>query len=263
VSNWVLCSFIHTASLFSTIFLDQINMLITRFTFKRANYGAAAHTILRQLSSTAPLQGSWSSLSSNQRAAWQVLGWNADSWEGRALPPEMSEWSELSPEQQAAAKYGLGFHTAQEWREAMNKMHSASIVEAKPTQHKAIQAGSLFGNQKPTSTAKNSVGSTLASMAWNVAKAVAPGAINTISDSSAAPVVINDVETTVYLDNSPSMQEGTGWFSVQTRLDQAKKALLWLSPALGSMPCRVLKFSNQPTVLKPRDQGNNVTSQLP
>jgi len=108
----------------------------------------------------------------------------------------------------------------------------------------------------------------LAKAAWNVAKVVAPTKVNTLVERMAPPVVVDDIETTLYLDDSPSMNESTGgWFSFTSRLDQGRKVLSSLAPVLGSLPCRVLKFSNKPTVLSMREEnsrkGGGISSSLP
>jgi len=65
------------------------------------------------------------------------------------------------------------------------------------------------------------------------------------------------------------MQESmssAGWFgsTTTTRLEQGRQALKSLAPALGSsLPCRVLKFSNRPQLLKIRDDETSVSSSLP
>jgi hypothetical protein len=60
--------------------------------------------------------GSWSSLSPSEQAAWMVLHYDQESWEGRRrAPPRWKEWRELTLEEQAAAMHGLGIATKQEW----------------------------------------------------------------------------------------------------------------------------------------------------
>jgi hypothetical protein len=119
---------------------------------------------------------------------------------------------------------------------------------------------SVFADAKKEKTQKSSIASRLAHAIWSVAKTVAPNQVNTLTDNMAPPVVVNEVETTLYLDDSPSMREQTDWFSFTSRLDQGKSVLSWLAPMLLRGPCRVLKFSNQATVLKPREEKGSLSS---
>lgn len=238
----------------------------------------------RFLSSSIPRHGSWASLNDSQRAAWTVLGWNADKWDnhGSSMPQSSFKvWSKLSAEEKAAAKYGLGY-AQEEWNTLISKSGNSEIdrfnmavrkdkgeiVGRTPPPKSVPVDASLFGTpSKGSNDSNQSVTSRLAQAAWNVAKTVAPSATNTLSEKMAPPVVVNGIETTVYLDDSPSMNETTGgWFSFTspTRLEQGRKVLSSLAPKLGS-GTRVLKFSNKPTVLSMREEkgGTDITSCLP
>ena len=233
----------------------------------RRNMPCYGHTPFRAAWSsqrrTPPRCGSWSSLSESQRAAWELLGWDADRWEGRQAPPPSLSWAQLSPTQQAAASHGLGY-TQKEWdlleQTSGDDKHEIITQDKKEPQSVKVNA-SVFADDQQNKE-KESLTSILVRAAWNVAHAVAPAEVDTLVERTAPPVVVNDVETTLYLDDSPSMNEWTGWFSFKTRLQLGKKVLRSLAPVLGSSPCRVLKFSDQPTVLSPRKKGGVSLSQV-
>ena len=52
----------------------------------------------------------WSDFTPEEQALWGKLGWNKDSWAGKAPPPSTEEldWSELSSEERKAAEQ-LGY----------------------------------------------------------------------------------------------------------------------------------------------------------
>jgi hypothetical protein len=135
---------------------------------------------------------------------------------------------------------------------------------ALPRTLKSVSATSVAAPTTATPSENYTLTSRLKKAAWNAARVVAPGTVNAIVERSMPPIVVNDIETTVYLDNSPSMKEtmgSGGWFGTSTtRLDEGKKALESLAPALGSLPCRVLKFSNRPSVLRLREEGSSGSS---
>ena len=53
---------------------------------------------------------SWSNLTPAEQELWGKLGWNKDSWDGKALAPstEDTEWGELTSEERTAAEQ-LGY----------------------------------------------------------------------------------------------------------------------------------------------------------
>ena len=66
--------------------------------------------ICRTFAVMQPRRGTWTCLPPTQRAAWEALGWTAESWEDHQSPPPESflkRWSQLSSAQQAAALHGL------------------------------------------------------------------------------------------------------------------------------------------------------------
>jgi hypothetical protein len=207
-----------------------------------------------------PRRGAWTSLPPTQRAAWEALGWTAESWEDRQSPPpesSLKRWSQLSSAQQAAALHGLVV-SKNEWDAMVGSFIEISRKDSsrlprdydKSKHMKTVPASCLRKNE----TKDESLASRVARVAWNVAKAVAPQTVDTLSERVASPVVVNGLETTLYLDDSPSMREWTGVLSFSSRLDEGKKVLTELAPLLGQSPCRILKFSNIPTVLSKREE---------
>lgn len=211
-------------------------------------------------------------LPESQRSAWEALGWDSESWAGREPPPRSAaaSWQVLSPDQRAAALHGLGY-TKESWesnavsgwdrgrlddgsRRRGRPPRSPALGSGDPPERTSVPAGPLFGRSKDGGSAPSLI-DRARNLARDVAKVISP----TLADGLSEPVIVNDLETTVYLDDSPSMKEsvggGGGWFSSgSTRLDEGKKVVRWLSPLLTPSPCRVLKFSNRPTVLSPRDE---------
>lgn len=72
-------------------------------------------------------------------------------------------------------------------------------------------------------------------------------------EKDANPIVVDLVETSIYLDSSLSMNEYTSAWNTTTRLSQGKHVLRTILPALGSQdPVRVLTFSSVPSLVMPR-----------
>ena len=215
--------------------------------------------VLRRGLVTGQSRASWDSLTESQRAAWTSLGWDKDRWEGRRAAPASSlqTWSQLTSEQKAAAQHGLGY-TQQSWDESLRRQTDISLNSS--------TEGNLPQPQQPNSTVQvnpsvfehketSSVLSSLAQAAFGLIRVIAPDPVNTLTDHMSPPIPVKHVETTVYLDNSRSMQELTSWSSFTTRLAVGKQVLGALAPALGPLPCRLLKFDARARVLRPRQPG--------
>lgn len=234
----------------------------------------ANHSLIFRSFTALPRDGSWSSLPESQRSAWELLGWDEDRWEGRRAPPpsSLSSWDELSSAEQAAAKYGLGY-TEQSWDENVTEgdwlvdndgqsslqNKADDSMKAPATYKSARTAPAVFGNEdKDSSVSTGGLRGAVTNFVKGAAKVLAPTMVDNITE----PVVVDGVETTLYLDDSPSMNEtmGGGWFGGPTRLEEAKKVVNSISPSLRSLPCRVLKFSNHPTVLALREDDGGKSS---
>ena len=215
----------------------------------------------------------WQYLPADERAAWSVLGWTAEAWDGSKQAPLtiLQDWEELTPAQRGAATHGLGY-TADLWD--AERLASA-IVVAPSAEEKAAVAP-----PGPSSSAGGVVG-TLARAAWGVAKTAAPvagsalarsrhpgaivaghmmQAVPSMVDAMASPVAVDGVETVVYLDDSGSMRSGSGasgWLA-GSLLDEGKRVLSSMGPLLRG-PTRVLKFGHTPTVLAPREPHPPIT----
>ncbi len=215
--------------------------------------------LARALAAAPPRSVAWSELSTQHRQAWEVLGWTESAWSGASPAPvtSYSSWDELSPAQQAAAQHGLGI-PAGEWEQQSEA--GALTVES---------------DSAPPPTDKPAVQSSLpalGSAAWRLAKAVAPSlgaglkkarvggragvgltlagyaleALPGLADSMSDAVVVEGIETSVYLDDSGSMSS--------SRLQQGQAALEKMAPLLGG-PTRVIKFGMGKSVLAPREEG--------
>jgi hypothetical protein len=191
--------------------------MLARYSVRQSQ--KAARLLSRKFASQIPGRGPWLSLSESERAAWEALGWNADRWEGRQTPPSLQNWQKLSAAQKSAAIHGLGlsFETWEALVGAQNEQQAPAVQKMERPQPKSVQADpTLFttpANQKPT-TVKD-VASTIAQAAWSIAKTVvAPDtAVSSVSESDSPAIVVNDVETTLYLDDSPSMNLWTSILS--------------------------------------------------
>jgi len=226
-----------------------------------------------------PRHGKWQALPQGERAAWELLGWSASRWDGQERPPlsSLQSWSELGNAQQAAAQHGLGWSAA-EWDAHRDDQAGLDVVVE--NQQTATASSSA---PPPAPTTGGGVVGTVAGAAWSVAKRVAPlvgaglskskhpaaalaGALlanaPTIVDSTSQPVTVDGVETVLYLDDSGSMT-WTGEFRLGTgtRLQEGRLVLGSLAPLLSG-PTRVLKFGSAPTVLSPREEGNQVSTTL-
>lgn len=153
-------------------------------------------------------RGAWSSLSATEQAAWNVLQYTEDSWEGRRSPPQWKEWSALTLEEHSAVKYGLGIKNSKEWEALAPPSSSTSTSDtgkSTPRNHNEIpslsslldgsydddsdddQRDQQIKNDKSNALAiaqetrslrqrqqSASAGSSLASMAFGAAKGLAP-----------------------------------------------------------------------------------------
>ena len=220
----------------------------------------------RGLASRLPRQGQWHDVPAGERSAWEALGWTEASWAGRGAQPlsSMQRWDELSNLQQAAAQHGLGWQK-DSWDE---QLHSGDVVVQTEAAAAAPAAASEVGGNPFQSALRVAgkvaplVGSALAKSNHPALKlagsllSVAPS----MADAMAAPVVVDGVETTLYLDDSGSMSFPTG-VTLGTRLDEGRRVLSSLAPLLAGTT-RVLKFGSSATVLVPREEETEVSGAL-
>lgn len=251
------------------------------------------HAPRRQLATRAPRSCEWSAIPAAERGAWEALGWTAESWHGAKAAPlsALQRWNELSNSEQAAAAHGLEY-TPHEWDAHVDDLASSgSVISRDSTGH-----GNAAAPSSTTNGGEVSSGSSISTLAvksvasaiLGTARLLAPvlpvigralqqskgvGAASaghalsnaaSFQDSFAPPVEIEEVETTLYLDDSGSMglprkrrTHERGFLT--TYLDEAKKALAALTPLLTG-PTRVLKFGDLPTVLHARDGSLDRTS---
>jgi len=174
-----------------------------------------------RLAARLPRTSDWQSLSASDRAAWQLLGWTAESWNGRAPSPitALQTWNELSPAQQAAAQHGLGW-SANAW-DAHLDSDAHDLVLSQPTSGGAPTPA-------VSSSSSDGLAAGVARAGWNMAKLVAPlagkalsssrhplgallghaiGSAPSLYESAGGRVPVIGVETCVYLDDSGSMAQ--------------------------------------------------------
>lgn len=200
------------------------------------------HTLARRLLATTParipnLQVSraigWQQLPPNERAAWAALGWTEVSWAGKRHAPlsGLQHWDDLTPAERGAAAFGLGY-TEEMWNAEKDASAIVAIPEDTAPAAPAVNGGGAVGS--------------LARAVWGVAKAAAPIAGSALSrsrhpgmmvaghvlqsmpsvvDAMADPVVVDAIETIVYLDDSGSMRSDSGSreFFGGSLLDEGKK----------------------------------------
>ena len=219
-----------------------------------------------------PRQGiPWGALDPTKKAAWQALGWQEDSWSGRRQAPlsSLQQWQELGPAEQAAVKHGLGYSPT-EWDELLDADHGGAIVTSE-----AVPPPTSGGSSSSSGGASNVV-SAIASAAFSAAPFVgqalsksksplgqalgfalqmAPSA----SEQFSSPVTVDGIETTLYLDDSGSMN--WPWPNLTTPLTEGRKVIWSLSPLLRG-PTRILKFGSMPTTIAPREEQHALTHGL-
>ena len=190
-------------------------------------------------------------MTSEQQAAWGMLGWSETSWNGDAEPPlsDGALWKNLSPGEAAAARFGLGY-TPESW--------DAELLEGQPGDGDALAAssssssssvaaagaglrkgsgvlGALFGALRS--------GAELVDQGFDVARDPAGGLADALLAGPAVPV--DGPEAIVYLDDSGSMASAR-------HLASAHAAFAELAPRLACTPTRVVLFGTSKEELVPR-----------
>ena len=221
----------------------------------------------RGLASRLPRQGQWHDVPAGERSAWEALGWTEASWAGCGAQPlsSMQRWDELSNLQQAAAQHGLGWQK-DSWDE---QLHSGDVVVQTEEAAAAAPAAASEAGGNPFQSALRVAGKVAPLVGSALAKSNHPalklaGSLLSVApsmaDAMAAPVVVDGVETTLYLDDSGSMSFPTG-VTLGTRLDEGRRVLSSLAPLLAGTT-RVLKFGSSATVLVPREEETEVSGAL-
>ena len=193
-------------------------------------------------------------MTSEEKRAWETLGLNQDAWVHQEVD-SLAPWSKLSSDQKSAAKYGLGI-TADVWesrRKDRCALETTVGLQGPPATPPPPVRVDISGMSRGSSP--NAPVSLFSRLAQLVSQVVSPPSSNNHDlsrESGAPPVVVNSVETTLYLDDSSSMREFVNWWNKTTRLSEGKEVLRWLVPAIGSSPCRVLTFSGSSKLVRPR-----------
>jgi hypothetical protein len=231
-------------------------------------------------------RGSWSSLSASEQAAWQVLGYNSESWEGKQSPPLWKDWTDLTLEEQAAARYGLNVSTSQQWNQlkpseipSLESLLQSSYDSEEDTNCKALVAQETRALRKQQQTTNSSWAQRAMGTALGLAPVVGPllksasmygrgrqglglsvvgsllEELPNIMDASSGLLDVTGIDTVLYLDDSCSM-EGTNLY-------QAKQALESLESRLKTdsedrfLPTRIVKFGDRSVVLSPSEEDWN------
>lgn len=205
----------------------------------------------------------WTKMTPQQRQAWELLGWNRHSWEGDVDPPPSDSclWGELSPAQQAAAQHGLGY-SPHAWDaelqgdddHAENEHGELVCEEEEPTSSSLMSGGGNLPSRK-TGGIGAVVGSLFQAVSLGASVVdkgfqVAHDPIGAVSDTfSGPPVVVREIESIVYLDDSVSMKSGQN-------LASAHAAYKAIAPALRETPTRVVMFGTGKSELVSRGSGS-------
>jgi len=214
-------------------------------------FGHGLSSSLRYSSSfSSPAKLDWVAMTPTQRAAWEQLGWSECSWEGLAKPPpsDAAKWADLSPAEQAAAQYGLGY-SAQTWDDELLGLEQPS----KSNSHTSHTSSSTPAHNQTGSSAAASVApkSRSRGLLSSVARAVRVGSdlvetgldfrkdpIGGLMDlASGSAVTIDQTEAIVYLDDSGSMANARNLSEAHTAFDS-------FAPLLASTPTRVVIFGS-------------------
>ena len=216
---------------------------------------------VRHLATRPPRSCDWYEIPTQEREAWEALGWNVDSWSGNKAAPlsSLQTWDELSQMNQAAAAHGLQY-TPDEWNAHIDDLAVTNTVLAPPDDK---NTGASTAPPATVGNSSNTGGLSLTqpkrlvtAVATSLLKQL-PSMFNALSavEGQAPPVVVDGLETTLYLDDSASMEEN-GPYGPRSRphyLDEGKKVLTALAPLIAG-PTRVIKFGNTPTLLHLRDE---------
>lgn len=216
---------------------------------------------LRTLSFFISKSKDWNSIPTNEKLALELLGWNKDNWSGNSsLPVSATEnWKNLSSAQQSAVKYGLQM-TEEQWNKSIqSQIDSNNVPKDHPTNKQSTAVVNHKNQSSFASIALKSVWSgikviaplvSLASYSSNIhpilkLSALAIEKMPTLVEAASSPIVIEDVETIVYLDDSESM-------NFMGKLSRGKEILQEMMPML-QRNTRVVKFGKHKTILSPRE----------
>ena len=231
--------------------------------------------LLRASSSSS--SSSWSKLTQNEQLAWTELGWCKAKWDGLKPAPILKHWHELSIAQQAAAQYGLGICTDRDWIKKQPNAQSTSPSSSSPIPtNSSVSSSSSSSSSSLLTPSPPSSSSTVTKFAWSALKFASKGApivgellssssklmgkhhkngvlastagalisqLPTMIDAMSDVIVVDNVETILYLDDS---------YSMKTNLVAAHTMLNSLSSIIRKRS-RIVKFGTGKTILNARD----------
>ena len=229
-----------------------------KFCLRNPSASRSSDSFARSLSGKiVPRHVKWDSLPPNERTAWEALGWHEESWRGdRQSPVSMlCTFNELNPAQQAAARHGLGFSDS-EWNEMLTA--EDGLVASDDSSSGGGGGGGLVSTLAKAALSAVKIGApavgSALSRSRHPATMVAGHVLEnmpSIIEQWSEPVVVHGIETTLYLDDSGSMNWHSGRRT--TPLDEGRKVIHSVSPLLQG-PTRILKFGSSPTTLAPREE---------
>lgn len=205
-------------------------------------YPSIINNIRSFTSSESPASMSWDKMTSTQRDAWILLGWNETSWKGQspAPPSDSAYWKQLTPTQQSAAKYGLGY-TSHVWDMELDGIeeHSDSNIVSTDKVNNEVSSS----NNKKTGGILSSIFNVIkgGSDVINTGFDIANDPIAGIQDSISNKIDISSIESIVYLDDSGSMQG--------SNIQHAKEAFNSIFPLFRTIPTRIVLFGSNKTEL--------------
>lgn len=209
---------------------------------------------------------SWELSSESERLAWRQLGVDKNNWKfGELVIPNKLAWNNLNDSQKAAVIYGLQL-TEDQW----NGLPSNFV---KNEQIKPLQdlLGIKVANPSSSSNVFSSTIKTVLNFAPIVAELIssipivkknpilsmaikaAASSLSNISDETSESIIVQDIETVLYLDDSGSMY-GSNLSKGQSLLNS-----MW-----SSLSCnlRIVKFGTYKTVLSERSENISVLPEV-
>jgi len=208
---------------------------------------------------SSPASLSWDKMTSQQRQAWDLLGWSKHSWEGVSDPPlsDSCLWRELDTAQQAAAQHGLGY-SQQSWDSEIQEEGDGHLEEDGLALEEQ-SASSVSGVKAAEESKRGGLGAVVGSLFRAVSTGasivdlgfqVAHDPEGAVTDTlSGPPVVVQGIESIVYLDDSTSMLGGN--------IKSAHAAYQAIAPALKDTPTRVVMFGTGKSEVVPRGSGDH------
>eukprot|EP00434_Breviolum_minutum_P000218 symbB.v1.2.000181.t1/scaffold9.1/size550961/37 len=237
---------------------------------------AGWNVLIRHSSSNIEVHRPWSSLSTSHQQAWQALGVkDENAWKVLSQKScgngtgtlKLKEFQKLPTAQQAAILHGLGADVAT-WDAFVKTYESQQLEISEPHKPELVKEDKVL---KPAGMADS-----LISSAWHFTKKYGPALGSVLKDAGnpgrargsllamsvgqllemlpwmvdmrEGPVLVDALETVLYLDDSGSMNGAN--------LSEARGALRKMAHLLQDSPTRVCTFGTHKQVILPREHGD-------